>query len=99
MAMAIFWDGWLAGPLDRYQLSPWLKRASSASPFHDISYRAAQSYSLTVGNSTQVRDWPTSTTTGSFCGCCDQVRSCEDASAKVPDGQEFESPVLPLRAA
>lgn len=66
------------------------------SPFHDISYRAAHSYSLTAGNQTQVPDQPPLTMTSPFCGCRDQVLSCENASAKGPDGQEFESPILPL---
>lgn len=43
----------------------------------------------------QVPDRPPPTTSP-FCGCRDQVPGCENASAKVPDGQEFESPILPL---
>ena len=63
--------------------------------FHNISDRAAQSYSLTAGNQMQVPDRPPPTTSP-FCGCRDQLPGCENASAKGPDGQEFESPILPL---
>lgn len=60
-------------------------------PQQHLSNRAAQSCSLTAGNQMQVPDRPPPTTSP-FCGCRDQVPGCENASAKVPDGQEFESP-------
>lgn len=93
----LFSYGWLSGNLVKYRLSPWLKRESLAFPFHDTYYKAAHHYSLTVLNWTQVPEW--STHQRHFHSVIATIRFRKNTEAKVPDGQEFESPILPLLAA